>query len=295
LAPGNGVAPLALVDASCVLPARLCPPGKDLRAYAFEAATKASRRARISAAYAKVGRGGPAATPSLGLPISSDDLDDIGALVSLCHVDQAVASVSSTPGGQRHANRRWRDWVEGGGLAGYAKRRNNPLDESGSSRMSAYVNAGMVSPFRLAREGKSDHKFFQEYQTWRELGYSFVFRRPVTHNTIGCLPAWAQRTLRGRAEDGRAARLSLRDLEEGRTPEPLWNAMQMALVKTGELHNNLRMTWGKAIHHWSASPEEALERLEHLNNKYALDGSAPPSYVVSFPPPPRENCLSQNL
>ena len=77
--------------------------------------------------------------------------------------------------------------------------------------------------------------------------------------------------------------------------EPLWNAMQMALVKTGELHNNLRMTWGKAIHHWSASPEEALERLEHLNNKYALDGSAPPSYVVSFPPPPRENCLSQNL
>ena len=36
--------------------------------------------------------------------------------------------------------------------------------------------------------------------------------------------------------------------------------------------------WGKAVHEWSASPAEALARLIHLNNRYALDGHAPPSY-----------------
>ena len=29
---------------------------------------------------------------------------------------------------------------------------------------------------------------------------------------------------------------------------------------------------GKKVLQWSASPREALERLVHLNNKYALDG-----------------------
>ena len=54
--------------------------------------------------------------------------------------------------------------------------------------------------------------------------------------------------------------------------------MQYSLVRNGELHNNLRMGWGKALLEWSESPQEALERLVYLNDKYALDGQAPPSY-----------------
>ncbi len=33
---------------------------------------------------------------------------------------------------------------------------------------------------------------------------------------------------------------------------------------------------------WSATPQEALERLIHLNNKYALDGRDPNSYSGIF-------------
>lgn len=47
---------------------------------------------------------------------------------------------------------------------------------------------------------------------------------------------------------------------------------------TGELHNNIRMTWGKAILPWSPDPDTAIKRTVFLNHKYALDGCDPCSY-----------------
>ena len=48
-------------------------------------------------------------------------------------------------------------------------------------------------------------------------------------------------------------------------------------MRTGHLHNYLRMVWGKRVIEWSKTPEEAFARLIHLNNKYALDGRDPNS------------------
>jgi deoxyribodipyrimidine photo-lyase len=42
------------------------------------------------------------------------------------------------------------------------------------------------------------------------------------------------------------------------------------------------MLWGKKILQWSASPEQALEIMIELNNKYALDGRDPNSYSGIF-------------
>ena len=50
-------------------------------------------------------------------------------------------------------------------------------------------------------------------------------------------------------------------------------------MATGAIHNYLRMLWGKKILEWSRSPDEAWRTLEHLNNKYALDGRDPSSYT----------------
>lgn len=44
------------------------------------------------------------------------------------------------------------------------------------------------------------------------------------------------------------------------------------------MHNSLRMLWGKAVLQWTPNAQEALRVLEHLNNKYALDGRDPNSY-----------------
>ncbi len=69
----------------------------------------------------------------------------------------------------------------------------------------------------------------------------------------------------------------MKEFEEARTHDPLWNAAQTQLVRKGEIHNYLRMLWGKKILHWSSSPREALESMLQLNDKYALDGRDPNS------------------
>jgi len=67
-------------------------------------------------------------------------------------------------------------------------------------------------------------------------------------------------------------------LREGSTGQRVWDAMQRYLVATGELHNNARMGWGKALLGWCESPQASLEIALELNHRFALDGHAPPSY-----------------
>jgi deoxyribodipyrimidine photo-lyase len=43
--------------------------------------------------------------------------------------------------------------------------------------------------------------------------------------------------------------------------------------------NPLRMLWGKSVIQWTRNAAEALGILEHLNNKYSLDGRDPSSYL----------------
>jgi deoxyribodipyrimidine photo-lyase len=74
----------------------------------------------------------------------------------------------------------------------------------------------------------------------------------------------------------------LEQLEHADTADSLWNAAQFQLLKEGVMHNYLRMLWGKKILQWSPSPREALFRMIHLNNKYALDGRNPNSYAGIF-------------
>ena len=49
------------------------------------------------------------------------------------------------------------------------------------------------------------------------------------------------------------------------------------MIKHGELHNNIRMTWGKAMIRWAPSPELAFEWALTLNDRFALDGGDPAS------------------
>ncbi|MGC4113952.1 MAG: hypothetical protein QM765_04700 [Myxococcales bacterium] len=49
-------------------------------------------------------------------------------------------------------------------------------------------------------------------------------------------------------------------------------------MRDGRIHNFLRMLWGKKVLEWTRSPQDALDVLVELNNKYALDGRDPNSY-----------------
>jgi deoxyribodipyrimidine photo-lyase len=84
------------------------------------------------------------------------------------------------------------------------------------------------------------------------------------------------------ASDRRPYLYSHQQLAAGATHDRLWNAAQQQLRRDGILHNYLRMLWGKKILEWTSNPEESLEVMVDLNNRYALDGRDPNSYSGIF-------------
>ncbi len=277
----NSHCPVWSVDTACIVPMPLA--GRAFtRAFAFRDATAAVRAERVTRAWPAVHTAPPAFAEPLQLPFEPVRLSnaDIAKLVSQCQIDHGVAAVPHTRGGTVAGYARWQQFVASGALRRYADRRNDPVFE-GVSRMSAYLHYGMVSPFRLAREaaaigGEGATKYLDELLIWREVAYAFCYWHPAP-TTIAAIPDWARNTLADHVNDDRV-RQTWETLARSRTGDTLWDAAQTSLRIHGELHNNVRMTWGKQLLLWSADAEETLERLTSLNHRYALDGRDPASY-----------------
>lgn len=283
--------PVVTVDASCIVPARLVPREQCNRAYAYRSATASQRRERALAPWpVPVVASTITSRPDcLNLPMSLfTDLTEeglsIAALVeSLEHLDHAVPACNHTRGGASHALGRWKQYLAR--LSTYAKTRNDPLKHysGGVSRMSAYLNLGMASPFTVMRDtvrrcqSKSGgaSKFLDELGVWRGISYTWCFHNPRHRvSAKDALPAWAFRTLSEHAKD-HGEPFAMGQLEHGQSGTELWDICQRSLVLHGELHNNLRMTWGKEVLRWTSGPEMAYAYLLHLNDRYALDGLSP--------------------
>ncbi|MFK7987148.1 MAG: FAD-dependent oxidoreductase [Sandaracinaceae bacterium] len=267
-------ASLVRVDTACLVPMATAP--RPDRAFRWREQTEVRRRARLATPWPEPA--GPASTFVPELPFEPFDLEsDLAAAIAECRIDHGVGPVWDTPGGTRAGRARWARFLESG-IERYARERNDPTRPS-VSRMSAYLHYGMVSPMRLAREAhaRGADKFVDELLVWRELAYAFCFHEP-NPAALTALPKWACETLVAHADDPRPAQYSWETLARGRTGEPLWDLAARSLLRHGELHNNLRMTWGKAILKWTRSPAEALTRLVDLNHRYALDGRDPGSY-----------------
>lgn len=273
--------PILAVDCSCVVPLRLMGRAY-ARAFEFRSETQELRATRLQHPWPTLIWNGETEVPA-SLPFEPIDQPreiNLAELVGQCDVDHLVAPVPHTPGGTTAGVARWADFCDNG-LAAYADDRNDPLAVRGS-RMSAYLHYGMVSPFRLTREaaersGPGPEKFLDEMLVWRELSWSFCFHRP-DHGLMSALPAWAIRTLVDHETDERPALLDWERLARGETGDSLWDAAQKSLLVHGELHNNVRMTWGKALLNWTQTPGHALDLLIDLNHRYALDGRDPSSY-----------------
>lgn len=271
-------APLYAVDSACVVPCQTVAAAATSRAGGYERATADARQRNLSTPYSDAPYDA-SAYDAAPVYFSSTPLVDIPALILGCRLDHDVKACAHTRGGSAAGNKRWTAWVSSGGLRRYAATRNDVLKQGGVSRISAYLNFGMVSPFRIAQEALGvSPKYIDEMQKWRELSYCYVFHHPASYKTLDGLPAWALRALSSRPPPPQSAVLSLEQLRSCASGHALWDAMQRSLVRAGELHNNARMTWGKAVLGWSVDADSALSKLVFLNDHYALDGQAPPSY-----------------
>jgi deoxyribodipyrimidine photo-lyase len=186
-------------------------------------------------------------------------------------------------------------------LARYPEDRDEP-ELDGTTGLSPYLHFGHLCTHQVFRAlarherwtpeklGKSNggkregywkmspaaEAFVDQFVTWRELGFNGTKRADFF--TPDGLPAFARATLEKHRPDTRKYRYSYEQFESGRTHDPLWNAAQLQMVRTGWMHNYLRMLWGKKILEWSSDHREAYATMERLMNTWALDGRDPNSY-----------------
>jgi deoxyribodipyrimidine photo-lyase len=250
-----------------------------------------------------------AAAPDVPLTVAArwpafDVRQDVAGFVRRLAIDQAVGAVDDVPGGSRAAAARLARFITHG-LPRYVDDRNDP-DAAVTSGLSPYLHFGHLSAHELfhavmRREGwlgevprggrgaragwwgvsPEAEGFLDQLVTWRELGANTCTYLPA-YDTYGSLPSWARATLEKHADDVRDPSYTLAELDAATTYDTIWNAAQRELRQDGQLHNYLRMLWGKKILQWTRSPEEALAVMIELNNKYALDGRDPNSYSGIF-------------
>lgn len=226
------------------------------------------------------------------------------AALAALPIDHGVGVVPGL-GGARAGIAAIRAFV-GEGVDAYAERRNHP-DDAGGSGLSPYLHFGHVSvhailrelaqrtgwtpgdlgrPRQDAREGfwgmpPAVESFLDELVVWREVGHNFAHIRDDI-DRYESLPPWARTTLEAHAADPRPHLYDRATLEGASTADEIWNAAQRELVRTGRMHNYLRMLWGKRVLEWTAEPPAAVQMLIELNNRWALDGRDPNSYSGIF-------------
>ena len=208
---------------------------------------------------------------------------DWTAVLAEHDADRSVAEVAWLEPGETAARQMLNRFLNMG-LRRYDTDHGNPTLD-GQSNLSPYLHFGQIAAQRVALEVQAaaapppaKAAFMEQLIVRRELSDNFCLYNTAYDRPEG-LPTWAQRTLAVHAGDPRPHLYELAQFERGETHDPLWNAAQMEMVKTGKMHNYLRMYWAKKILEWTPSPAEAMRVCIHMNDRYELDGRDPNGYA----------------
>ncbi|MCX7965796.1 MAG: deoxyribodipyrimidine photo-lyase, partial [Syntrophorhabdaceae bacterium] len=176
--------------------------------------------------------------------------------------DRSIKPVSWIKPGEREAYRVMENFIKKG-LNLYHIKRNDP-NFDGQSSLSPYLHFGQISAQRIALEiekadisNEAKKVFLEELIIRRELSDNYCFYNE-NYDRFEGFPLWAKKTLNEHRKDKRPYVYSLKEFEEAKTHDPLWNAAQLEMVKKGKMHGYMRMYWAKKILEWSPSPEEAI-------------------------------------
>lgn len=185
-------------------------------------------------------------------------------------------------GGEEEAQRRLKAFIDNK-LEGYDAMGNDP-SKALTSGLSPYLHFGHISPITIyesvIKSGIPAQGFIEQLVIRRELAYNFVAYNPHYDVSLDAiLPNWAKEEMKRHESDVRPYSYSLEELETASTHDPYWNAAQIQMVKTGTMHNYMRMYWGKKVIEWKRTYEEAFHTLIYLNDKYQLDGRDPNGYA----------------
>lgn len=270
--------PLVLVETDAVVPVAAASDHAE-----FAARTLRPKIHRKLAEFLKPLKPVPVAVPSTDLVTRSLSLDDPAALCRRLGVDGSVPPSDRFAGGPAAAGKLLDRFLRNR-LADYAEASNDPVADA-CSGLSPYLHFGQVSPLEIAwRVQRADaprtatDAFLEQLIVRRELALNYCWYTPG-YDRYAALPAWARQTLDRHRQDKREFRYTRAQWEAGATHDPCWNAAQAEMIRTGRMHNYMRMYWGKKILEWSRHPEEAFATALYLNNKYELDGRDPNGFA----------------
>ena len=217
------------------------------------------------------------------------EMDDVRADITRGwrEFDRSVQPVDAWRGGRKAAMKRL-DLFIAEMLEGYERDRNRP-EMDGTSKLSPYLHFGNIGPLTIALAVKNAAKkhprnksaadaFLDQLIVWRELSVNFVRYQPE-YDSIACADNWAAATIAKHDRDEREVLYTLKQMEEARTHDELWNAAQQQMVHHGWMHNYMRMYWAKKILEWTPDAKTAMQRAIYLNDRYFLDGRDPNGYA----------------
>jgi deoxyribodipyrimidine photo-lyase len=213
--------------------------------------------------------------------IDGMEFDDVDPILDSMNIDRSVAASEYFRGGARYAKKNIDDFIAKK-LKRYALDHSDP-SLACESDLSPYLHFGQISPLFVAIEminygEEINGPFLEQLIVRRELAINLV-NYNHSYDTTDSLPVWARESLCLHENDRREYDYTLDELEHSKTDDPYWNAAQTQMVKTGKMHNYMRMYWGKKVIEWSRSPETAYASLIFLNDKYELDGRDPNGYA----------------
>lgn len=155
-----------------------------------------------------------------------------GRLPALDSLLSGEPSPNRAPGGEGEGRRLMRAWLRDG-LGGYEDGHDD-LSGDRTSRLSAHIRWGCVSPLELAREAGE-----------RRGGAAFVRQlcwRDFHHQVLAATPSLPHRDYRPRRDRWSRSQRALEAWREGRTGYPLVDAAMRQLAEEGFMHNRGRMT-----------------------------------------------------
>ncbi|MCX7738503.1 MAG: deoxyribodipyrimidine photo-lyase [Hydrogenothermaceae bacterium] len=218
------------------------------------------------------------------LDFESWELDSPDDYLNSLNIDKSVPTVDGFNGGTYEAERRLIEFIEKK-LHRYKELRSDPTVDY-QSNLSPYLHFGQISPVEIVKtilnnyplEDENVKSFFNELIVWRELARNFCFYNPL-YNQYEGIPYWAKQTLEDHKKDPRERIYSLEELESGKTHDPYWNAAQRELLKSGKMHNYMRMYWAKKLLELTPDPKTAFDIACYMNDKYEIDGRDPNGYA----------------
>jgi deoxyribodipyrimidine photo-lyase len=157
---------------------------------------------------------------------------EAGRLPALESLVAGKPSPRRLPGGEVQGRKRMRAFLRAG-LAHYEDQHDD-LPGDDTSRLSAYIRWGCVSPLELA--GEADD---------RRGGAAFVRQlcwRDFHHQVLAATPSLPHRDYRPRRDRWSKSKRAFEAWQQGRTGYPLVDAAMRQLAEEGFMHNRARMT-----------------------------------------------------